>query len=460
MAEAMEKPRLGLASIINLSMGFMGIQMGFGLQNAYASRILQNLGADVHHLSWFWLVAPFTGLIVQPIIGHMGDNTWTKMGRRKPYFLVGAIMAALGLIFLPNSNILAGESLTATEFMGIGAVLWIGVLFLALMDASFNISMEPFRALVGDMLPKSQGAIGFSVQAILIALGAIIGSWLPPVLTYFGVSNVAAEGSVPASVVWSFYAGAFILLGTTVYTILTTKEYSPAEFKKYMGENEEEAENKNMLSSIFSDALKMPLRMRRLGLVQFFSWFGLFTMWVYTTSALATHHFGLAPSDTSSASFNEAGNLTGYLFGWYNAFALPFAFLLTPLAKKTSRKFVHFTALLCGGLGLLGIYFLPTDWLILSMLGIGYAWASILSMPYALLIDSLPINKMGIYMGIFNFFIVIPQIINGIVGGPIIHSFLNDYAIYYLAFGGILFIIAALLTLRIKEPLFGEADAL
>lgn len=456
---ALEKPKLSLGAIINLSMGFMGIQMGFGLQNANASRILQNLGADVHHLSWFWLVAPFTGLIVQPIIGHMGDNTWTKMGRRKPYFLVGAIMAALGLIFLPNSNILAGESLTASEFVGISAVLWIGVLFLALMDASFNISMEPFRALVGDMLPKSQGAIGFSVQAILIAIGAIIGSWLPPVLTYLGVSNVAPEGSVPASVVWSFYVGAFMLLGTILYTIVTTKEYSPEDFKKYSGDDSAaDQPQEGMFKAIFSDALKMPLRMKRLGLVQFFSWFGLFTMWVYTTSALATHHFGLPPTDTSSAEFNEAGNLTGYLFGWYNAFALPFAFLLTPLAKRTSRKFVHFIALLSGGLGLIGLYFLPTEWLILSMVGIGFAWASILSMPYALLIDSLPIHKMGIYMGIFNFFIVIPQIINGIVGGPIIKAFLNDYAIYYLAFGGIFFILAALLTLRIKEPLFGEAE--
>lgn len=453
-----EKPKLGMGAIINLSMGFMGIQMGFGLQNGNASRILQNLGANVHELSWFWLVAPFTGLIVQPIIGHMGDNTWTKLGRRKPYFLAGAIMAALGLIFLPNSNILAGESLSAMEFIGINVVLWIGVLFLALMDASFNISMEPFRALVGDMLPKSQGTLGFSVQTIIIAIGAIIGSWLPPTLTFFGVSNIAEAGAVPLSVVWSFYIGALLLLATILYTILTTKEYTPEEFKRYMGEAEKETESEkkpHMFKAIFSDAMAMPLRMKRLGWVQFYSWFALFTMWVYTTSALATHHFGLSPNDTHSAEFNEAGNLTGYLFGWYNAFALPFAFLLSPLAKRTSRKFVHFSALLSGGLGLIGLYFLPTDWLILSMLGIGFAWASILAMPYALLIDSLPLNKMGIYMGIFNFFIVIPQIINGIVGGPIIHAFLNDYAIYYLAFGGILFLIAALLTLRIKEPLFG-----
>ena len=458
---AIEKPKLSLSSIINLSMGFMGIQMGFGLQNGNASRILQNFGADVHHLSWFWLVAPFTGLIVQPIIGHMGDKTWGPMGRRKPYFLVGAIMAALGLIFLPNANILAGESLTATEFIGISAVLWIGVAFLALMDASFNISMEPFRALVGDMLPKSQGTLGFSVQTVLISIGAILGSFMPWIMTNaFNVSNVTTAGSVPANVVYSFYVGAFILLGSIVYTIVTIKEYPPEEFKKYQGAVEEEKEKTNMMSTILSDALKMPKRMRRLGWVQFFSWFGLFTMWVYTTSALATHHYGLAPTDNASAAFNDAGDYTGFLFGWYNAFALVFAFLLTPMAKKTSRKFVHFTALVSGGLGLLGLYFLPQDWLIISMIGIGFAWASILSMPYALLIDSLPVNKMGVYMGIFNFFIVIPQIINGIIGGPIVHAFFQDYAMLYLVMGGAFFVLAAFLTLRIEEPLFNEAEQL
>jgi len=257
----------------------------------------------------------------------------------------------------------------------------------------------------------------------------------------------------------SFYIGAFILLATIFYTISMIKEYPPEEFQKYMGAVHEE-EKQNIFKAIFSDAIKMPRRMQRLGWVQFFSWFGLFTMWVYTTSALATHHYGLLPTDTHSPEFGEAGDFTGYLFGWYNAFALGFAFILTPLAKKTSRKFVHFIALLSGGLGLPGLYFLPLDYLILSMVGIGFAWASILSMPYALLIDSLPINKMGIYMGIFNFFIVIPQIINGLIGGPIVHAFFNDHAMFYLVMGGAFFVLAAILTLRIKEPLFGEAEVL
>lgn len=455
---ALEKPKLSLAGIVNMSMGFMGIQMGFGLQNGNASHILANFGADVHELSWFWIVAPLTGLIVQPIIGHMGDNTWSKMGRRKPYFLVGAILAALGLIFLPNSDIIAGEGMKAMQFMGISAILWIGTMFLALMDASFNISMEPFRALVGDMLPKSQGTLGFGVQTILISIGAIIGSFLPWILTnWFGIANTSAAGTVPPNVVWSFYVGAAALIITILYTIITTKEYPPEEFAKYNPEPQKEV--KHRLSDIFTDFWKMPIRMRRLGLVQFFSWFALFTMWVYTTSALATHQFGLSPQDTHSIAFNTAGDETGFLFGWYNFFALIFAFLLTPLAKATSRKFTHILALSMGGLGLLSMYFImDTQWLILSMVGIGFAWASILSMPYALLIDSLPPTKMGVYMGIFNFFIVIPQIINALIGGPVIAKFFDNYAIYYLVFGGVLFLLAALLTLRIREPLFGEAE--
>ncbi len=452
------KPKLAMSQIINLSMGFLGIQMGFGLQNGNASRILSNLGADVHELSWFWLVAPFTGLIVQPIIGHFGDNTWTKLGRRKPYFLIGAVLAALGLVFLPNSSAVASEGMATIDFLGISAILWIGIGFLALMDASFNISMEPFRALVGDLLPKSQGTLGFSVQTILIGFGAVLGSFLPWIMTnLFDVSNVAPEGFVAPNVIYSFYCGAVILIATIIYTIVTTKEYSPEEFKKFIPEPL--VENKPRITDIFVDFINMPKRMRRLGWVQFFSWFALFTMWVYTTSAVATHHYGLQPDDTKSAMFNEAGDWVGVLFGVYNFAAIGFAFILTPLATLTSRKFVHIIALASGGFGLLSMYFISDpQWLIASMVGIGFAWASILAMPYALLLDSLPLNKMGVYMGIFNFFIVIPQIINGFIGGPIIRSFFDDYAIYYVVFGGVLFLLAALFTFRVKEPLFNEKD--
>lgn len=459
MGQIKQKPELPLHSIINMSMGFMGIQMAFGLQNGNASRILQNFGANVHELSWFWLVAPFTGLLVQPLIGHFGDHTWTWLGRRKPYFLIGAILASLGLIFLPNSSIIAGEGMKSAEFMGISIILWVGVLFLAMMDASINIAMEPFRALVGDMLPKKQGTLGFSVQTILIGIGAVIGSFLPYILAnWFGIANTAPEGFVSPNVIWSFYIGAAVLMLTILYTIITTKEYSPEEFDAYSDAPQDEDKSESIWS-ITTDIINMPKRMKRLGLVQFFSWFGLFTMWVYTTSSIATHHYGLSPSDTHSAIFNEAGDWTGVLFAVYNFVALGYAFVIPWFAKKTSRKFVHMFSLFMGGVGLLSMYFITDPkLLIISMVGVGLAWASILAMPYALLIDALPMRKMGVYMGIFNFFIVLPQIINGIFGGPIIANFFSNHAIYYLCFGGILFIIAAFLTLRIQEPLFHEYD--
>lgn len=434
-----KKPNLSMLQIINMSMGFLGIQMAFGLQNGNASRILGNFGADVHELSWFWLVAPVTGLIVQPIIGHMGDNTWSPLGRRKPYFLIGAVLCAIGLVLLPNAAF-------ATQMMAAN-VLLLAVIFLAMMDASINVAMEPFRALVGDMLPKHQGTLGFSVQTILIGIGAVIGSYLPDWLTKLGVSNVAKEGFVADNVIYAFYCGAGILLLTIIYTIVTTKEYSPKEFAEFEG-GKEIVEQPSKLSDIFADFAKIPTLMKKLGIVQFFSWFALFTMWVFTTSALATHHFGLSPEDTHSAEFNKAGDLTGKLFGMYNLWAIPFAFLLTPIAKWIGKKQTHALALLCGGLGLISMYFIKdTSLLWISMIGLGFAWASILAMPYAMLIDAIPQRKMGVFMGIFNFFIVIPQIINGLFGGPIVKGAFGNHAMGYVVVGGICMLLGAVLTM-------------
>lgn len=387
-----KKPDLSMAQIINMSMGFLGIQMAFGLQNGNASRILANFGADVHELSWFWLVAPVTGLIVQPIIGHMGDNTWSPLGRRKPYFLIGAVLCAIGLVMLPNAA-------SATQMMAAN-VLLLAVIFLAMMDASINVAMEPFRALVGDMLPKHQGTIGFSVQTILIGIGAVIGSYLPDWLTKLGISNEAQAGFVADNVIYSFYVGAGFLLLTILYTIFTTKEYSPQEFAEFEG-GKEVVEQPSKLTDIFKDFSNIPSQMKRLGAVQFFSWFALFTMWVFTTSALATHHFGLSPDDTHSKAFNDAGDLTGNLFGMYNLWAIPFAFLLTPIAKWIGKKQTHALALAFGGVGLISMYFIKDiNFLWISMIGLGFAWASILAMPYAMLIEVIPQKKMGVYMGI------------------------------------------------------------
>ncbi|WP_419868100.1 MFS transporter [Chryseobacterium sp. CT-SW4] len=433
------KPDLSLIQIINMSMGFLGIQMAFGLQNGNASRILANFGADVHELSWFWLVAPVTGLIVQPIIGHMGDNTWSPLGRRKPYFLIGAILCALGLVMLPNAA-------SATHMMAAN-VLLLAVIFLAMMDASINVAMEPFRALVGDMLPKHQGTIGFSVQTILIGIGAVIGSYLPDWLTKLGISNEAPKGFVADNVIYAFYIGAGFLILTILYTIFTTKEYSPQEFAEFEG-GKEVVEEPSRFTDIFKDFAKIPPLMKKLGAVQFFSWFALFTMWVFTTSALATHHFGLSPEDTHSVEFNKAGDLTGKLFGMYNLWAIPFAFLLTPIAKWIGKKQTHALALVFGGLGLISMYFIKDiNYLWISMVGLGFAWASILAMPYAMLIDAIPQKKMGVYMGIFNFFIVIPQIINGIFGGPIVSGIFGNYAIDYIVVGGVCMLVGAVMTI-------------
>ncbi|WP_300691341.1 MFS transporter [Chryseobacterium sp.] len=432
------KPNLSMLQIINMSTGFLGIQMAFGLQNGNASRILANLGADVHELSWFWLVAPITGLIVQPIIGHMGDNTWSPLGRRKPYFLIGAVLCAIGLVLLPNAA-------SANQMFAANALL-LAVIFLAMMDASINVAMEPFRALVGDMLPKHQGTVGFSVQTILIGIGAVIGSYLPDWLTKLGISNEAPKGFVADNVIYSFYIGAVLLILSILYTIITTREYSPKEFAEFAGDKE--IEEPSRFSDIFKDFARIPAQMKKLGIVQFFSWFALFTMWVFTTSALATHHLGLSPEDTHSKEFNNAGDLTGKLFGMYNLWAIPFAFLLTPIAKWIGKKQTHALALACGGIGLISMYFIKdVNNLWISMVGLGFAWASILAMPYAMLIEVIPQKKMGVYMGIFNFFIVVPQIINGLFGGPVVSGVFGKQAMDYVVVGGVCMLIGALVTM-------------
>lgn len=441
----MEKRKLSFWEIWNLSFGFLGIQMGFALQNANASRILQIFGADVHELSWFWLVAPLTGLIVQPIIGHYSDRTWTRLGRRRPYFLTGALLASVGLVLMPNADMF-------TAFM---PALWVGAGMLMIMDASFNIAMEPFRALVADMMPSDQRTLGFSIQTVLIGIGAVIGSWLPYVLAnWFGITNESQVGEVPLNLLLSFIIGAVVLVSSILVTVITTKEYTPEEMRLMQGEEEEEQEEEEQSSllNIFSDFAKMPLTMRQLAWVQFFSWFGLFGMWVFTTPAIAHHTYGLSLEDTHSATYQNAGDWVGILFGVYNAVSAVFAFFLPAIAKKLGRKRTHSLSLLIGGIGLLSIYFMPDEnWLILSMFAIGIAWASILAMPYAILAGSIPARKMGVYMGIFNFFIVIPQIINALIGGPIVKYFYDGNPIFALVTSGVSFLIAAVLVVRVKD---------
>lgn len=441
MEKIQSKPRLSNAQIFNMSVGFFGIQFGFALQNGNASRILQTFGADVEHLSLFWLAAPITGMIVQPIIGYYSDRTWNKLGRRRPYFLIGAILTALALILMPNSAVMA--SLLPPIIIGAGMLM--------IMDASINVAMEPFRALVADKLPDEQRSFGFSVQTFLIGSGAIAGSLLPYVLAkYFNVAKTAAAGHVPDNVIYSFYAGAAILVATILYTIFTTKEYSPEELSKFSAHAEPEIEGSG-LKSIFKDFKNMPLTMRQLGLVQFFSWFALFSMWVFTTPAIAQHIYNVQPGDTSSVKFADAGNWVGVLFGIYNGVSAIYALVLPSIVRLTSKKIAHAISLSAGGIGLLSIYFISNpEYLIYSMIGIGLAWGSILAMPYAILSGSIPVRKMGVYMGIFNFFITMPQIVNGFFGGLIVKHFYNDQAIYAIVLAGIFMILGAISVLYIQ----------
>lgn len=482
-----------------MSFGFLGIQFGFALQNANVSRIFETLGADVEDIPILWIAAPLTGLLVQPIVGYMSDRTWNRLGRRRPYFLVGAILATIALFIMPNSP-----------------VLWVAAIMLWVMDASINISMEPFRAFVGDNLPSEQRTTGFAAQVFFIGIGAVVASLLPYILTnWFGVSNTAGEGIVPPSVKWSFYIGAIVFLLAVLWTVITSKEYSPeqlAAFEEAEGEKSEfnpqewssqqfadngkkqivsgsvaivigiilavwflssdydkqlhilsfglvayglllilsgfwqrSGKYDNGFVTILNDLQNMPKTMKQLAVVQFFSWFALFSMWIYTTAAVTSTIYG--STDTTSQLYNDGADWVSVCFAVYNGLAALFAFLLPVIARRTSRKFTHIICLLLGAVGLASIFVVnDPNLLLLSMVGIGFAWASILSMPYAILTGSLPSSKMGYYMGVFNFFIVIPQVVAAAILGFFIGKLFAGEAIYAMAIGGISFLVAAVAT--------------
>ncbi len=417
-----------------MNFGFLGIQFGFALQNANTSRIFETLGASVDDIPILWIAAPTTGLLVQPIVGYFSDRTWhPKLGRRRPFFLIGAILASIALVIMPNSP-----------------VLWIAAGTLWIMDASINISMEPFRALVADMLPSSQRTMGFAVQTFFIGVGAVIASALPYMLAnWFEVANTAPEGQIPDSVKWSFYLGGFAFFTAVLWSVLRTREYPPEEFRRFNGEEGTELVDEG-IGQIFTDFAKMPKTMIQLAVVQFFTWFALFCMWLYTTSAVTSHVYGT--TDATSELYNEGANWVGVCFAVYNGFSAVLAFLLPRMAKTLGRKWVYLIGLCIGGLSLISIYFIQDpNMLLVSMLGVGFAWASILTMPYAILAGSLPPSKMGIYMGIFNFFIVIPQIIASGTLGFFSRTFFNNQAIYVLMLGGVAMILAGLLVTFVDD---------
>jgi maltose/moltooligosaccharide transporter len=436
------KPRLDFWQIWNMSFGFLGIQFGFALQTGYASRILETFGADVGNLSLFWLAAPLTGMIIQPIIGHYSDRTWTKLGRRRPYFLTGALLSGVALCFLPNSSGLA--FLIPPIFVGAGMLM--------LMDASFNVAMEPFRALVADNLPDSQHNVGFSLQTCLIGVGAIVGSGLPSILAWLKVPSVAAKGIVPDNLLYSFYVGGLVLVACILWTVIKTKEYPPEVYATFHADDLEISEKKSGLSEFLHDLANMPKTMRQLGVVQFFSWFALFSMWVFTSSAIASHVYNVPAGDTSSKTFNDAGNWVGNMFVVYNAVSAIYALLLPSIVKKINRKRTHAFSLVMGGIGLLSIFFIHNHYLLLlPMVGVGLAWGSILAMPYAILSSSIPAKKIGVYMGLFNFFITFPQIVNSLTGSLIVKHLFNSQAIYGLVMAGVFMLLAAVSVLFVDD---------
>jgi maltose/moltooligosaccharide transporter len=482
------RPQLTFWQIWNMCFGFMGVQFGFALQNSNVSRIFQTLGASLDDIPILWIAAPLTGLLVQPMVGYFSDRTWGRLGRRRPYFLVGAILATLALLVMPNSP-----------------TLWFAAGVLWLLDASINISMEPFRAFVGDQLPPAQRPSGYAMQSFFIGIGSVVASLLPWLLAQLGVANNAAAGTIPDTVKYAFYAGAIALLGAVVWTVLSTREYPPealvafdtaprapsaplqhartrhagllwlavgsvALVAVYLSRIDKQlyllaggiliygvlqiavsfSRSQNMFATIVADLQAMPITMRRLAVVQFFSWFALFAMWIYTTSAVTEVHF--ATKDTSSIAYNEGANWVGVLFAAYNGFAALTAMVIPWMTRRLGLRLSHLINLCLGGIGLLSFLWIrDPHWLLASMVGVGIAWASILSLPYALLSDSVPAKKMGVYMGIFNFFIVIPQLLAASVLGFLLKTFFANAPINALLIGGISLIVAGLCTLRIKE---------
>ncbi len=430
-----DRPNVSLPAIWNMSFGFLGIQFGWGLQMANMSAIYQYLGASESDIPMLWLAAPVKGLIVQPIIGHYSDHTWTRLGRRRPYFLGGALLASLALLAMPNSS-----------------SLWMAAGLLWVLDASVNISMEPFRAFVGDLLPPGQRKVGFAMQSLLIGLGAILSSALPWALTNLfhvgGAAAAGAAGRIPFVVHVSFYVGAAVFIGAVLYTIFSTPEHPPEDMEAFAAARAAAAGPWQALTAIVRGIADMPRLMRQLAVVQFFTWFGLFCLWIYFAPAIARGLFGGEPG---SPAYQQGVEWGGVCFATYNGVAFVFSFALVRLAQRFPAKTLHRACLLCAGLGLACVPLWRTPGgLLVSMAGVGVGWAGILSMPYALLANGIPASRMGFYMGVFNFFIVLPQILAATVLGPIGAGAFHGRAMPAVFAGGVSMLVAALALAWVK----------
>lgn len=433
------KPRLSFWQIWNMSFGFLGIQFGWGLQMANMSPIYKYLGADEGSIGYLWLAGPLTGLLVQPIVGAMSDRTWTRLGRRRPYFLVGAILASICLILMPNSS-----------------AVWMAAGLLWIMDASINITMEPFRAFVGDKLPEEQRTLGFVMQSFFIGIGSSLANALPYILTFFGVVGVMKSG-IPYSTLIAFIVGAVAFIGAVLWTVFTTDEYPPENMEEFRRKQKET----NIVGTIFKEIgeaiADMPTTMKQLAVVQFFTWFALPFMWQYYGIAVARHVFGAV--DDKSDLFRQGTEWGGVCFAIYNLVCFLVAFAIPPLAEKIGRKGVHIFCLICGGLGLISTYFAANPYFLwVGMTGVGIAWASILSMPYVILAGAIRPERMGVYMGVFNLFIVIPQVTQNLLTPQIYKPLLGGDALYAVVLGGISLLVAAVSVLIVKDVGAGKID--
>lgn len=428
----MNKPRLSFWQIWNMSFGFLGIQFGWGLQLANMSPIYKYLHAEESQLPYLWLAGPITGLIIQPIIGSMSDRTWNRLGRRRPYFLVGAILASTALFFMPNSS-----------------AVWMAAGLLWILDASINITMEPFRAFVADNLPEEQRTLGFVMQSFFIGIGQTLANALPYLFTMMGVVGVMATG-IPLSVDYAFKIGAAVFLVAVLWTVFSTSEYPPEDMEAFQRMKRERKGILAGFAEIFSSVAEMPTTMKQLAVVQFFTWFALPCMWQFFGIAVARHVFG-AP-DERSPLFAQGTEWGGLCFAVYNVVCFVIAFMLPSFANKTSRKTVHMIALVCGGIGLISVLFITNKWMLfLSMAGVGIAWASILSMPYVMLSTAVPPARMGVYMGVFNLFIVIPQIVMSLIVPNIFNNLLGGDARNAVVFGGFSLLVAAGTVMGVRD---------
>jgi len=430
----MEKPRLQFWQIWNMSFGFLGIQFGWGLQMANMSAIYEYLGARPDQIPLLWLAAPLTGLFVQPVIGHMSDRTWGRLGRRRPYFLVGALLSSAALVLMPNAS-----------------ALWMAAGLLWILDACINVSMEPFRAFVADLLPEDQRTQGFGMQSLFIGLGAVVASALPWLMTNaFGVAGAALPGTIPLNVRLSFYIGAGAFLGAVLWTIATTREYPPDDLEAFRREQASAGGLFSGAGEIRDAIAHMPVTMKRLALVQMCTWAGLFCMWLYFPVAVARNVFG-APDETSPL-YRAGVEWGGICFAMYSVVCFAFAPLLPRLAHALGRKSAHSLCLLAGAAGLLSVAVIHNQYaLLLSMVGVGIAWSSTLSVPYAILAGALPPGRTGVYMGIFNFFIVIPEIVASLGFGWVMAHLLGNNRLTAVVAGGVFMVVAAILMQRVDE---------